>query len=168
MKDALLRYATPSMTALFIVSLISGTLIFVHIGPNWLHGVHEWLSMLLFAPFVLHIWKNWRGFVNYFRRAPMPVSLAVSLLAVAAFAMAPSGDAEGRGGPPQFTLAAAMVAATPTAVAPILGVTPDELVARLKEAGFVEADVQTPIKTSATASGKSVNDIYQTMATARR
>lgn len=166
MKDVLMRYATPSMTGLFLVSLISGTVIFLHLGPGWLHGAHEWLSMLLFAPFVLHIWRNWRAFGIYFKRSAMPISLAASVLAVAMFAMAPSGDAEGRGGPPQFALAASMAASTPAAVAPVLGVTPEALVEKLKQAGIVEADVAMPIKASAEASGKSVKDVYQAMATA--
>jgi hypothetical protein len=160
MKDALLRYATPSMTSLFVISLISGTIIFFHIGPFWLHGVHEWLSMLLFVPFVLHLWKNWRPFLNYFRRAAMPLSLAVGLLAVAAFAFAPAEGAGERSGPPQFALAATMLAATPATVAPVLGVTQDALVGKLKEAGFTNADAATSMKTMADAAGKTSADVY--------
>lgn len=163
MKDALFRYATPSITSLFVVSLISGTVIFFHLGPAWLHGVHEWLSLLLAAPFALHLWKNWRPFTLYFKRAAMPLSLAAGVLAVAAFAIAPSGEAEGRSGPPQFALASAMVAATPEVVAPVLGVTPDVLVGKLKEAGFEGADAATPIKSIADASGKTSNDVYRVM-----
>lgn len=164
MKDALLRYATPSITSLFVISLISGAVVFFHVGPVWLRGVHEWLSMLLFVPFALHLWKNWRPFALYFKRSAMPLSLAAGMLAVAAFALAPSGEAEGRSGPPQFALASAMVASTPKTVAPVLGVTPDALVAKLREAGFAGADAETPIKSIADASGKTSNDAYRVMA----
>lgn len=161
MKDTLLRYATPSMTALFVISLISGVVIFFHVGPGWLHGVHEWLSMVLIAPFVLHLWKNWRPFLNYFRRAAMPLSLAAGVVAVAAFALAPTGGAQGgRSGPPQFALAASMIASTPAAVAPVLGVSPEDLVGKLESAGFSSASVDTPMNALATASGKTANDVY--------
>lgn len=161
MKDALFRYATPAMTSLFVISLISGVIIFFHIGPAWLHGVHEWLSLLLIVPFVLHMWRNWRPFVNYFKRAAMPVSLAVGVAAVAAFGIVPAGAEGERSGPPQFALAATLLASTPTAVAPVLGVTADELVQALKAAGFSNADAVTPMKAAAEASGKKPADVYK-------
>jgi len=160
MKDALYRYATPAMTSLFVISLISGVIIFFHIGPVWLHGVHEWLSMVLIVPFVLHMWRNWRPFVNYFKRAAMPISLAVGVAAVAAFGIVPAGAEGERSGPPQFALAAKLVAATPAAVAPLLGVTPYALVEKLKVAGFANADATTPMKTMAEAAGKKSADVY--------
>ena len=163
MKDALFRYATPAMTSLFVISLISGVIIFFHIGPSWLHGVHEWLSMLLIVPFGLHMWRNWRPFVNYFKRAAMPISLAVGVAAVAAFGIVPAGAEGERSGPPQFALAATMVASTPAAVAPVLGVTPDVLVEKLKAAGFASADAASPMKAMADTAGKKPADVYKVL-----
>ncbi|MCB1455931.1 MAG: DUF4405 domain-containing protein, partial [Nitratireductor sp.] len=60
MPDLLSRYATPFISGLFLVSLISGIALFFHVGPSGFHGMHEWLSMVLIAPFVLHLWKNWK------------------------------------------------------------------------------------------------------------
>jgi hypothetical protein len=62
MPSILSRYATPLITGLFIVSLVSGVALFFHLGSAWFHSMHEWLSMVLILPFVLHIWKNWRAF----------------------------------------------------------------------------------------------------------
>ncbi|MET3612015.1 hypothetical protein ABID16_000320 [Rhizobium aquaticum] len=168
MKDALFRYATPAMTSLFVISLISGVIIFFHIGPAWLHGVHEWLSMVLIVPFVLHMWRNWRAFINYFKRAAMPFSLAAGVAAVAAFGIMPAGAEGERSGPPQFALAATMVAATPAAVAPVLGVSPDALVDKLKAAGFVSADAATPMKSMAEAAGKTATDVYRVLTQVRK
>ncbi len=163
MKDVLFRYATPALTSLFVVSLISGVIIFVHIGPSWLHGVHEWLSLLLAVPFGLHMWRNWRPFINYFKRAAMPFSLAFGVAAVAAFGLVPSGAQGERSGLPQFALAAAMAAATPTTVAPVLGVTPDELIGTLKAAGFIYADAASPMSDMAAAAGKKPADLYKVL-----
>ena len=72
MRTTLLRYATPLITGLFLVSLVSGIALFFHVGSAYFHSMHEWLSMVLIAPFILHIWKNWRAFLNYFKRSAMP------------------------------------------------------------------------------------------------
>ncbi|MFZ2101600.1 MAG: DUF4405 domain-containing protein, partial [Oricola sp.] len=85
MPPILARYATPLITGLFIVSLVSGVALFFHYGSAYFHSMHEWLSMVLIVPFVLHIWKNWRAFLNYFRRPPMAVASVVSLAAAVAF-----------------------------------------------------------------------------------
>jgi hypothetical protein len=46
MTDFLNRYATPFITGLFLVSLISGIALFFHVGGALFHGMHEWLSMV--------------------------------------------------------------------------------------------------------------------------
>ena len=40
------RIATPLTTSLFLVSLLTGLALFLHIGPQGLHPAHEWLSLL--------------------------------------------------------------------------------------------------------------------------
>lgn len=75
MPNLLSRYATPLTTGLFLVSLISGIALFFHYGTAAFREMHEWLSMVLILPFVLHVWKNWRPFLAYFKRLPMALSL---------------------------------------------------------------------------------------------
>ncbi|MBC7147236.1 MAG: DUF4405 domain-containing protein [Thioclava marina] len=133
MPTVLNRYATPFITGLFLISLISGVALFFHWGSSWFRGMHEWLSLVLIVPFVLHIWKNWRAMMNYFKRAPMFLALAISLVAALAFAipaaMQPSGAV--RGGPPQFAIAQAMFDAPLGTVAPVFGLTEHEALAKL-------------------------------------
>lgn len=91
MTNVFNRYATPLITGLFLVSLISGIALFLHIGPAGFHGMHEWLSMVLILPFALHVWKNGRPMLANFRRAPMVVALVLSTVAALAFLVPPSG-----------------------------------------------------------------------------
>ncbi len=56
-----------------------------------------------------------------------------------------------------------MAAATPTAVAPVLGVSPDELVGTLKAAGFINADAASPMGDMAAAAGKKPADLYKAL-----
>lgn len=159
-------YATPLVTGLFVVSLISGLALFFHIGPSGFHGMHEWLSLVLIVPFVLHLWKNWRPMTAYFRHAPMGVALAGSAVAAALF-LVPLGDAAGAGGPPQFRLAHEVLSHGPAQVAPALGLTADELAARLAVAGLTVTDPEQPLTEMAAVAGKSDADLAAALLTAQ-
>lgn len=149
------RYATPFITGLFVISLISGIALFFHIGPSGFHGMHEWLSMVMILPFVLHLWRNWRPMTNYFRHAPMVIALTLSLVAGAVFLVPQSSDSARAGGPPQFQLAHQVMSQPLADLAPALGTTPEALGAKLVEAGFVLGDPAQSLTEMATASGKS-------------
>ena len=148
------RYATPLITGLFLVALISGVALFFHVGPSAFHGMHEWLSMVLIVPFALHIWKNWKPMTAYLRRAPMALALALSVVAAGVFFI-PTGGSERRSGPPQFQLARAVLSASPDTVAPILGATPEMVLAQLQASGFTSAQPGLTLSAIASASGKN-------------
>ncbi|MBK1622852.1 DUF4405 domain-containing protein [Afifella marina] len=151
MPSLINRYATPFITGLFIVSLISGIALFFHVGPSGFHGMHEWLSMVLILPFILHIWKNWRPLTNYFKRSPMVIALAVSLLISLPFLMPTSGET--RKGPPPFAFSHQILTNSASAVAPLLGMTGDDVAARLRSAGVELSDPDQPIADAISKSG---------------
>lgn len=157
MKTFFQKYATPLITGLFLISLVSGVALFFHFGSQTFRGMHEWLSMVLILPFGLHIWKNWRPFVNYFRRSPMAIALVASLAAALTFALWPS---DGAGGPPQFAFAHTIAGNSLEKVAPLLGETPDSLVARLQKAGFTATTPQATLTDIATKSGRSEAELF--------
>lgn len=152
------RYATPLITGLFLVSLISGIALFFHVGPGGFHGMHEWLSMVLILPFVLHLWKNWRPMTGYFRHVPMAVALVVSALAAGAFLM-PTGETTTAGGPPQFRLAHLVLTQPLKDVAPAVGLTPDALTDQLTAAGYTVTASAQALTEIASASGKTEADL---------
>ncbi|SOB94660.1 DUF4405 domain-containing protein [Rhodobacter maris] len=153
MNAVLSRYATPFISGLFLVSLVSGVALFFHVGQSSFHEMHEILSMVLIAPFVLHVWKNWRSVLTYLKRAPMWIGLAVSLAVAVPFAI-PSG--EGRSGPPQFALAMKVMQGSVSDVAPILGTDGVGLTAKLAAAGFTVTDPTESLTAVAEGSGQSV------------
>ena len=153
MNDLFNRYATPLITGLFLVSLISGVALFFHVGQSTFHSMHEILSMVLILPFVLHVWKNWRSVTNYIKKAPMWIALAASLLISIPFAI-PSGG-EGRSGPPQFAVAMAVMNAKIADVAPVFGTDGATLAAKLTEAGLTVAGPETTLAAVGEASGQS-------------
>lgn len=164
MPSLLSRYATPLTTGLFLISLFSGVALFFHFGTSAFREMHVWLSMVLILPFVLHVWKNWRPFLAYFRRLPMALSLALCLVAGVIFAWpAITGTATGAGGNPAFAMINVVASGTPTQVAPLLGKSDQEIVTALKEAGFTAADTARPLSETATASGKDTMALMATL-----
>jgi hypothetical protein len=135
MNVILHRYATPFITGLFLVSLISGVALFFHLGGGAFRGMHEWLSMVLIVPFALHLWKNWRAMTVYLTKLPFAVATVASLAAALAFVYqsGPSGGG-GRGGLPQLALSRAILANPAEKVAPLLGVSAESLIERLRAA----------------------------------
>lgn len=164
MPSYLARYATPLVTGLFMVSLISGVALFFHYGTAAFHGMHEWLSMVLIAPFILHVWKNWRAFLTYFKRPPMSAALGLSLVAALAFAWpALTQQAGGGGGPPQLALLQTIESATIASLAPIFGHDGEGLASALRDKGYAVASADETPASIAKASGKSSRDIFGTL-----
>lgn len=148
MSAFLNRLATPLVTAFFIIVLISGGLMFFHLAPAGLRGVHEWLGLVLVLPFALHLWKNWRPFRNYLRKPVMAVTMLLALLATGAFVL-PAGNGAGRAGPPQFELAHLLLQQSPDTLATILGVNAQTLREALAKRGVVIHDGTQPLSKQA-------------------
>lgn len=154
MSATLHRYATPLITGLFLVSLVSGLALFAHVGPAGLHGMHEILSLVLIVPLGLHLWRNWRPFAAYVRRPPMAVALALTAAMALPFLLdAPAAGPGGNRAAAAGFLRAAM-AATPAELAVILHVSPEAVAASLGAAGIGMADGAS-LATLAAAAGKS-------------
>jgi len=154
MKSMFLRYATPFITGLFLVSLVSGIALFLHLGQSWFRAMHEWLSMVLIVPFLLHVWKNWRPFMNYFQRLPMTVALGVSLAASLYYATISNAPGSHTGGPPQIAFANRILQNRVSDVAPLLATSSQALQERLLAAGFSAVSPDMHLNEIAARSGK--------------
>ncbi|MBN9889404.1 DUF4405 domain-containing protein [Salipiger abyssi] len=164
MTAFLKRIATPLITGLFLISLLSGLALFFHWNSVWFHSMHEWLSLLLILPFVLHIWKNWRPMLGYLRRPIFAGTLAASALAAAAFVVPTLGREQSGGRPPVFAVAQKMLDGSVAEVAAVIGETPEALSAALRSAGFAVADADQSLNELADASGRARNDLFAVLA----
>lgn len=133
MNSFLNRYATPLTLGLFAVSAVSGVALFFHTAQGIFHEMHEWLSMVLLAPFVFHVWKNWGAVMGYVRRGTLLVPAGAALVLALAFALPNLGGGE-RGSP--FKAIQLMTKAPLHDLAPVLKTTPDALEASLKQRGL--------------------------------
>lgn len=163
MPNLLSRYATPFTTGLFLISLISGVALFFHVGTAAFREMHEWLSLVLILPFVLHVWKNWRPFLAYFKRLPMVLSLGICLAAGLVFAWPAITGSASSGGNPAFAMINVVAAGKPGQIAPLLGKSEAEIVDALKQGGFTAADGAKPLSEIATASGKDTMELMATL-----
>jgi hypothetical protein len=152
------RYATPFITGFFLISLITGVALFVHVGPNAFREIHEILSLVLILPFAFHIWKNWRPMTSYFKHAPMAVALGLSLLACVPFFLE-SNTGETRSGPPAFAFATQAMAHSADEVAPLFDMTADEVRTKLTADGYVFATPDQALSDVAAAKGADANAV---------
>jgi hypothetical protein len=153
MPPLLQRTATPLIVGLFLVSLVSGTALFFHVGQGTFREMHEWLSLVLVVPFVLHLWKNWKPMANYFRKPALGIALALSLAMALPFALqSASGSSDG---PPQFALSHTLLDNSAAELAPLLNATPEAVMNTLQAAGFTATGPDQPLTAIASQSGKS-------------
>ncbi len=152
-RDYVNRYATPFTTGLFVVSLVSGVFLFFHVGTAAFRGMHEWLSMVLIVPFVLHVWKNWPPILSYLKRGWLMWPLGVSLVAALGFAATGIFEIGGVGGNPQVAMFQAIGNARIADLAPVLKITPAEIDARLARVGVTGASPDTSLTAAAKAAG---------------
>ncbi|MBZ0162326.1 MAG: DUF4405 domain-containing protein [Notoacmeibacter sp.] len=166
MPAFLSRYATPLITGLFVVSLVSGVALFFHIGTTAFRGMHEWLSLVLIAPFALHVWKNWRPFAGYFKRPPMMIALGISLATAVAFAVPAMTGAGGTS--PQRAIFQAFENGAVADLAPLFGHDGASLAAALKAQGLTVESPSQKVRDIADASGRSPFEVVGLIAAEKR
>jgi hypothetical protein len=148
----LTRLATPFTAALFLVSVVSGIGLFVHVGMGYFYDMHGWLSLLLLLPFGFHLWKNWTSVRCYLTRGWLVIPFAITLSLAALFVVPtlrgqPSGD-------PGFTAFNLLMDASLGSIAPLVHRNAEDLAARLRAEGFMVASINSTLAEIADASGR--------------
>lgn len=152
------RYATPLTTGLFVVSTLSGLALFFHWQPAVFHGMHEWLSLVLLAPFALHMVRNWRPLLAYARNGTLVLALAICALISAPFAVG-GLTGSGEGGNPAMRTMRLMTLTPLDDLAPVLKTTPEALRATLAAHGHPVGAGDDTLAAIATSSGSSATDL---------
>jgi len=150
------RYGTPLTVGLFAVSAISGVALFFHWSSATFHSMHEWLSMLLLAPFALHMAKNWKPLLAYAKRRTLLIPLVLSVAIAVPFALTAG---KGRAGNPAFQTVALMTRASLEDLAPVLRQPSQDMLRRLQDRGYrVSSTRDTPADIAA-ASAVTANEV---------
>jgi hypothetical protein len=145
MDSFLRKYATPLSFVTFLAAGVTGVMLFLGIGSREVGDLHEWLGLAFVAAMILHLVRNWRGVLAMLSAARAKAivtglgAVAVALIALYGFA----GDGGrhgfgGHGGGPHRVIS--RLASAPIAkLAPALGLTSDQAIARLKSGGVAVA-----------------------------
>lgn len=126
-------FATPLATGAFLLTAITGVLMFFHADSGLNKVAHEWLSWVLLAGVVLHVTVNFAGFKRHLgtRRGRQLIGGFAALLVLSFLVGGGRGD-----GPPFAAPVRALAAAPFATLAQVAQISPEQLHARLDAAGF--------------------------------
>lgn len=137
-------YATPIVFGALALSSVTGVLLFFHADTGLAKVAHEWLGWLLIAGAVAHVYTNRQAFAAHLKGTRgRVITLVFALVIVAAVVPWPSGGGGEGGGVEGAGDGGGMLAAEYTlthtsleSLAPITGRSVEQLVDRLRTAGF--------------------------------
>ncbi|WP_368412702.1 DUF4405 domain-containing protein [Dongia sp.] len=157
MRDFINRYATGATTGLFLVSGVSGLALFFHLMPQLFKEMHEWLSLVLFVPVGLHLYRNWPAFLGYVRRRALILPLAISLALAAIFAVPAISSGTGPNG--MARIMAGLEQGTVADMSGLLGTSPEALAKHLVQAGYRVSGPADTVSAIADKSGRPAREI---------
>lgn len=133
LDGALRRYATPGTAVLSVAVGITGVILFFHLAKGPVEAIHEWLGMAFAALAILHVVRHRGSFAQMLGQRRMQVLTGLTALGVAAFVtLAPAKPP----GNPLIRLARAAERAPIAQLAPVIGSTTEQVLARLKQRGI--------------------------------
>jgi hypothetical protein len=140
-------FATPLVIGGYLVTALTGVMLFFHLGEGLVKGAHEWLGLLFVPAALLHLSHHWNPFKRYLSRG-VPRSIIAATLVVALGFVA-TELATGSGGNPLHNAMHTIETAPLTVVAQLQQRDVTELLDTLKAAGFAEVEADESIATIA-------------------
>jgi hypothetical protein len=151
MKTPDRKWATPLVIAAFIISAVTGILMFFHTGPGLVKPVHEWLSWALVTAAVLHSAVNWKQFLGYFRRMPGMGIVSAGAIVMLFTLLYPGGA---RSGNPAMKITKALGSASLETVAGVAKLSPEAAIEKLQKHGISVSGTDMSISRIAVQNGK--------------
>jgi Domain of unknown function (DUF4405) len=134
-------WITPLVMGAFLLSAVTGVLMFFHLDSGLNKLAHEWLSWAMVVGVALHVLLNWPAFKRYLGQKVALGVMGVFALVLALSFFSPAGAKKE---PPFGAPIHALAKAPLPVLAQVLGQSPEELNTRLEKAGLpVSAETQT-------------------------
>ncbi|NTU68826.1 MAG: DUF4405 domain-containing protein [Chlorobiaceae bacterium] len=159
MGTSLKTWATPIAIGSFIISAVTGLLIFFDIEIGAIEPVHRWLSWLLLGGIGLHTLSNWKPFAAYFSRKPALAVMGLALVVTGASMLPVFGEEEEEGKRGGMAAVQALESASLATVALVVKAPSGELIARLGSQGIKVDDPARSIAEIARMNGKEGRDV---------
>lgn len=131
-------WATPVTMGAFVLLAVTGVLMFFHLDSGINKEVHEWLGWALVVGGLLHAVVHFGSVKRHLLRwqGAAVVGIFVAVLAGSFFISGEQG-----GGSPVKAVVMRLTEVPLEALAPAAGLQADEVVARVREAGYAQASV---------------------------
>lgn len=127
-------WATPITIGAFLLSAVTGVLLFFHLDSGLNKFAHEWLSWVLLAGVALHVAGNFSGFKRHFGRGRgrALVGVFAALLLLSFIQVGGKRD-----GPAAFAaIQSALADAPASTLAQVAKVSPEQMLERMRSAGL--------------------------------
>lgn len=125
-------WVTPMVMGAFLVSAVTGVLLFFHLDSGLNKVAHEWLSWAVLGAVALHVANNFNGFKRHLAGARGKAVVAVSALLLS-LSFIPLSDS---GKPPFLAAVSALAEAPVPTLAQVAGISPEQMRARMAGAGL--------------------------------
>ena len=157
---------TAATIGLFLVSGITGMMLFFKIGEGAIKGIHEWLSVAFVIASILHIARNWRPMKRYFKmRSFWGISVVVLLLVIVIAIPAGEGGHGPRGHHPIAQVVDTLSTAKLEALASTMNTTSDALVQKLRSDGLTVQNAQQTVQEVAQTSNRDLLQVLSVVMT---
>lgn len=135
-------WATPLTIGAFLLSAVTGVLLFFHLDTGLNKAAHEWLGWAMVAGVALHAAANWKAFARHLGTG-WGRALVGGFALLTALSFLPAGGGGGES-PARLTMGAVSRAPI-AALAPLVGQDAEALLQRLRAAGFPAENAQQSI-----------------------
>ena len=142
-------WATPFVIGAFIISAVTGLLIFFDIEIGMVEPVHKWLSWLLLGSVFFHVLSNLKPFTRYFSQN---AAIAVTILSLLPFFG--NNDKEHDKENPGKIAVQVLESSSVKTIALVLKTTPQQLVERLGNNGIIVNNPSLTVREIAKYNGK--------------
>ena len=149
--------STPATIALSFVVCVSGVMLLLGVGRGFVQGAHEWLGLAFVIVSVLHVCRHWRPMRGYLSSGRFWGTCAVVGALTLLFVVPSASFGGGHDG--MHAMMQVVSSAPIDRLAPMVGSTPDALVAKFKAAGLVVEGSSQTLEQLAARSGRPVPEI---------
>jgi hypothetical protein len=147
---------TPLIIASYLITGVSGVMLFFHFGEALIKEAHEWIGVLFVIGALLHIANHWMPFKRYFAK-PLARTVIVSVLAAGSAFMVVSGSESDDN--PVKAVMHSIEQAPLSLVAQLQQREEGELVRILENAGMRVTDSEESVQTLAAVNNRSSREV---------
>lgn len=129
------RWITPLVIGAFLVTALTGVMMFFHLRTGVVKITHEWMAISFVGLGLLHAWTNWAAVKHHFKRWQTPALIFSVMLLAGLLLFETANQSSARVG-----IMRQLQTAPLSAIAAVQQVPSEHLILRLKQQGLEVTD----------------------------